>query len=346
MPYKLATYFGIGGLVLLGVVFWYQPFANVEDNLFLQENVPFSILEIPKKTTILVFGDVMLDRSVRKYIDEHGTAALFKYVQKDVDAADITLINLEGPITTYESVVSKENLQFTFATHTALDLSVVGVDIVSLANNHTNNFGLSGLKQTRGYLDNAKISYFGDPSNTESQLAYLLKKEKLTVSFVGYHQFENPEFTPIQNKIKEEKQKGNFVVLYPHWGIEYEKKAGAKERDLAQSAVIAGADMVIGAHPHVVQDMDAYEGKPIFYSLGNFIFDQWFTPDVQEGLALLLTFSDNTLVSIELKPFIRERYQPKWLEGDERGAWCNVYTKEVSFQKDSENTCMLSTKEV
>lgn len=215
-----------------------------------------------------------------------------------------------------------------------------------MANNHTNNFGLSGLQQTRVNLDNFQISYFGDPSNLESQLALNLKKEKLSISFIGYNQFESPKFTSIQGKIREEKQKGNFVVLYPHWGIEYEKKASAKEREIAQSAITAGADMVIGAHPHVVQDTDVYNGKPIFYSLGNFIFDQWFTPDVQEGLALLLTFNDDTLVSIELKPFIRERYQPQWLEGGERKEWCNVYAKGISFQKESEDACILSLKEV
>ncbi len=346
MSYRPFLYFGIAGLMLLCFIFLYQSQKNIDNSVFTEERVAIPFLQAPERTTILVFGDVMLDRSVRKYINEHGTAALFEYVQKDIDAAHITLINLEGPITTYESVVSKENLQFTFATHTALDLSTVGIDIVSLANNHTNNFGLSGLQQTRVNLDNSQISYFGDPSNLESRLALNLKKEKLSISFIGYNQFENPKFTSIQDKIREEKQKGNFVILYPHWGIEYEKKAGGKEREIAQSAIIAGADMVIGAHPHVVQDMEMYNGKPIFYSLGNFIFDQWFTSDVQEGLALLVTLSDDTLVSIELKPFIRERYQPHWLEGEERIHWCNTYTEGGSLQKENGDPCVLSVKEV
>lgn len=112
MSYRPFLYFGIAGLVLLCFIFSYQSPKNIDDSVFTQEHVAIPFLQTPKRTTILVFGDVMLDRSVRKYINEYGTAALFEYVQKDIDAAHVTLINLEGPITTYESVVSKENLQF------------------------------------------------------------------------------------------------------------------------------------------------------------------------------------------------------------------------------------------
>ena len=297
---------------------------------------------IPEKKTLLVFGDVMLDRYVRNYINASGTAALFQYVKNDIKAANATMFNLEGPVTEFASVVSKENLQFTFATHTASDLADIGIDIVSLANNHTNNFGREGLRQTKEYLHNANIIHFGDPYNEVENTVTKYTLGTTTISLVGYHQFENPDLTKILNTIKAEKESGNFVIFFPHWGNEYEKYASVSQKTKAEEVINAGADIIIGAHPHVIQNTEIYGGKPIFYSLGNFIFDQWFSEDVKYGLGLLLTFSGNTLESIELKPFYRARYHPKWLLEENRITWCKSYIQGTLFKPDQNNPCLLT----
>lgn len=297
---------------------------------------------IPEKKTLLVFGDVMLDRYVRKYINTSGTDALFEHIQDDIDTANATMFNLEGPITKFASVVSKENLQFTFATHTAFDLSEIGIDIVSLANNHTHNFGREGLQQTRRYLSDVNLTYFGDPYNDTEHTVTRYSLGATTISLVGYHQFENPDLTKILEIIKTEKTIGNFVIFFPHWGNEYEKNASTNQKIKAKDVIDAGVDIVIGAHPHIIQNAEVYKGKPVFYSLGNFIFDQWFSEDVKYGLGLLLTFSENTLESIELKPFYRERYHPKWLPEEKRVAWCKSYIQGTLFKSDQNNPCLLT----
>jgi len=314
-----------------------QEFAPI-----LIEKVSTEVLKTPpKKITILVFGDVMLDRYIRTYINASSTAALFQYVQNDITQADATIINLEGPITNYESVVSRENLQFTFAAHTANDLAHVGIDVVSLANNHTNNFGKDGLEQTWKYVHEAGMVFFGDPYNMTEKLATRYVVGSTTISFVGYHQFQNPDIKSILDAIRIEKEAGNFVVFFPHWGNEYEKEAAVSQTIKAEKVIDAGADIVIGAHPHVIQNAEVVKNKPVFYSLGNFIFDQWFSEDVKYGLALLLTFSGNNLESIELKPFYRVRYEPKWLIDDARVSWCKKFTEKSLFQIDQNNLCII-----
>lgn len=308
------------------------------------EQISEQINFIPEKKTLLVFGDVMLDRYVRNYIAASGTAALFEYVQNDITDTDATMLNLEGPITRFASVVSKENLQFTFATHTASDLSKIGIDIVSLANNHTHNFGKEGLHQTKEYLGAAGITFFGDPYNNNLNLVTRYKLGDITISLVGYHQFENPDVTNILQVIQEEKAQGNFIIFFPHWGNEYEKNANDLQKEIAHKVVQAGADIVIGAHPHVIQNVEIYNSKPVFYSLGNFIFDQWFFEDVKYGLALLLRFSEGNIESIELKPLYRARYHPKWLTGEERINWCTLYTQGISLTHNQENPCLLILK--
>lgn len=294
-----------------------------------------------QKVSVLVFGDVMFDRAVRTYIENNSTYALFKNVVEDIDNADITVINLEGPITDNPSVVTKENLQFTFAKHTAEDLFLVGIDAVSLANNHTSNFGREGLIQTRNNLADAKVGFFGDPANAKNYLVKSFSTSGLKISFVGYNQFENPNIDEVKKTIQGEKEKGHFVVFFPHWGEEYDTVANEKEAAIAKEVINVGSDIIIGAHPHVVQNMDTYNDTPIFYSLGNFIFDQWFSRDVQNGLALQLNFYNGTLVTIELKPFFRERYQPVWLQGEEKRKWCQEYNQS-DFDIVDGDSCLLN----
>lgn len=339
ISYKPLVYFALAGAFIFPALLLKESVLGEFESKVLEDVSPVS--DQPRKTKLLVFGDVMFDRDIRSYVDANGTAKLFEFVQKDISEADATLVNLEGPITENASVVSRENLQFTFAPHTASDLSNIGIRIVSLANNHTHNFGREGLRQTREYLGNADIAFFGDPYNEITNVATRYTLGATTISLVGYHQFENSDITNILNVIKTEKETGNFVIFFPHWGNEYEKNASANQITKAEEVINAGADIVVGAHPHVIQNAEVYNNKPVFYSLGNFMFDQWFSEDVKYGLGLSLTFSGNTLQSVELKPFYRARYQPKWLEGEDRVGWCKLYIQGTLYTYNKDNPCLL-----
>jgi poly-gamma-glutamate capsule biosynthesis protein CapA/YwtB (metallophosphatase superfamily) len=103
-------------------------------------------------------------------------------------------------------------------------------------------------------------------------------------SLIGIDLLANYDLQSLCNKIKAEKEAGYFVIVYPHWGNEYQTTHSSAQRDLAEKMIDSGADLIIGSHPHVVQDMQIYKGKPIIYSLGNLVFDQTFSKETQQGM--------------------------------------------------------------
>jgi len=112
------------------------------------------------------------------------------------------------------------------------------------------------------------------------------------------------------------KKDGDIVIVYPHWGDEYQHKHDARQSELAHAFIDAGADAVIGSHPHVIEGAEIYEGKPIFYSLGNLVFDQYFSDDTQQGLALRLNVDSAGIASVDLLPYEIPQSQPAFVDGD------------------------------
>ncbi len=328
--------------------FFYLEFLNrtpQSGNVTPVEEIQEEEILVPKEDptiTLLFFGDAMFDRGVRTQKD---VAGLFVGVQSMIDESDFTILNLEGTITPFTSVAAYANLNFTFPTTTALVLRSVGVDGVSLANNHTGDFGRKGLEYTRQYLDEAGIFHFGDEYNSSSTRSYVLRSGNNEIAFVGYHEFVNPVLTPFLEEIQMHKNAGRIVIFMPHWGTEYKKQANTSQIYIAQKAVEAGADIVIGAHPHVVQNAEMIQRSPVFYSLGNFIFDQFFSYDVKEELAVRVTIdlSSRVVTMLELIPLWRERYISAIIEN--RESWCVDYTKNSSlisgFFTEPGNGCML-----
>lgn len=229
----------------------------------------------------------MLDRNVRNKIGEVGFDTFFAGVKDLVENADIAVANLEGPFTKYPSVtatlVSKE-LRFTFDPALAPKLADLGFDVLGLANNHTLNFGTKGLKETREYLKQAGISYYGEPDNRD-ELSTVVEKNGIRVGFVGFHEFSYINFDKVIAEIDRIRPDVDVLIVSPHWGVEYQAAPTENMKKWAKLFIDHGADAVIGAHSHVVGDIDEYKGKKIFYSLGNFVFDQYFSEDTMKGLA-------------------------------------------------------------
>jgi poly-gamma-glutamate synthesis protein (capsule biosynthesis protein) len=245
---------------------------------------------LPKRSSeisIMIAGDVMLDRGVRSLGRKYGYESLFEAVAPLFKKADITAVNLEGPITGNASKTllpdgkTSKELTFTFATTTAKALEDAGISIVSLANNHTDNFGSSGLKETKDWLDRAGIKWFGSPWNSSSTESVIVKNG-VTVAFVGYHAFE-PGFDRVLKTVKSLSEKEDFVIVMPHWGAEYATSSSEKMRAQARSLADAGAKAIFGSHPHVILDREWLGDVPVFYSLGNLLFDQFFSPEVMQG---------------------------------------------------------------
>ncbi len=262
-----------------------------------------------REMNILIGGDVMLDRYIRKQINKYMTPEefvknyLFNLPETN-SKYDYVVANLEGPITDYRSKTLLDNgtfgtdLLFTFPTSTPEILKLLNIKIVSLANNHTDNFYHDGYMQTKKYLSESEIKYFGNPYNNnfvdkDENLSEIMCEKEICIAYVAYNQFtsENDKEL-IGEEIKKLRQDIDidFIIVMPHWGVEYEKISESFQKEYAHAWVDAGADIVVGAHPHVIQDNEIYKDKNIYYSLGNYIFDQWWKENVKNGLALDITF--------------------------------------------------------
>ncbi|QQG38243.1 MAG: CapA family protein [Candidatus Kaiserbacteria bacterium] len=267
----------------------------------------------PQIISVLFGGDLMFDRSIRAVAEKSGEDFLFSCIDPTLAEADVVVANLEGPIT---SLLSKSvgstpgdlhNTTFTFATTTAALLARHNIRVVNLGNNHIMNFGRGGLLETRAWLAGAGVRSFGDPDLPEEDRVLRADLRGIPFSFVNWSDWTpvgKPlasngagEPNPTVEQIMKEKEAGRVVVVYTHWGEEYVAPL-PRVRTLARSFVDAGAAIVVGSHPHIVQEKEIYKGKYIYYSLGNFIFDQYFSEEVRNGLLLAATFDRGGLRSL------------------------------------------------
>lgn len=236
---------------------------------------------------ILLVGDLMLDRTVRTTIDKKGFEYSFTDIKSIFEGMDLAVGNLEGAITSNSSLSQKNFniLKFTFPSSDARALRDLGFSGFSLANNHALDFGHDGYLETITNLGLNDLFYFGSPTNDQN----LSSSENIKgqdICFVGYHSLFVESLSPVVDEIKRIKPKCDFIVAFAHWGVEYEDYENKDQEREAYALVDAGADLVVGAHPHVIQPVEVYRGKAIFYSLGNFIFDQDFSLATRQGLAV------------------------------------------------------------
>lgn len=243
--------------------------------------------EIKNQVSILVFGDMMLDRNVFSLTEKSGSYGYpFQKIDLFMKGVDFRLANLEGPITDFTSVAKKNGiLKFTFSP-LFLEPLKKSFEIFSLANNHTANFGSKGLSETRDYLSKFGIDFFGDPDNSPAHQSEILEKNGIKIGFLGYHDLVEGDLVAFQEEIKKVKAESDFTIVYIHWGNEYQPLASSRQKQKARIFIDAGADLVLGSHPHIIQPMEIYKSKAIFYSLGNFVFDQYFSEATKEGLSL------------------------------------------------------------
>ena len=239
--------------------------------------------------SIVFAGDIMLDRNVYRAIlrDNKNFAHPFLRIDELLSNFDLRVANLEGPFTAAAFNMKRaEAMSFTFDSGFAPELAK-RFDVVSLANNHTYNFNEKGLASTKDILKKNGTQYFGDPLNRVGLIGTIIEKNGFKIGVVGYHAFAGPEAQNIPNvvaAIKALRPKVDFLVVMPHWGVEYKPKPSLSQIAAGHAFILAGADAVIGGHPHVVETVEQYKGHPIYYSMGNFIFDQYFSPETQRGI--------------------------------------------------------------
>lgn len=272
----------------------------------------FGRLPAQAGATILFGGDVMFDRYIRKVADARGGDYLFSCLADKLQKADLVVANLEGPITKAESmslgseVGTAQNITFTFPPETAKLLARHNIRLVNLGNNHMLNFSRWGLLETKQYLDDAGVGYFGDPDSPEEGRVARMHIKGIPVSFVNWSDWTSDKTDHTVAQVREEAESGRMVFVYTHWGDEYVAPP-ENVRQLAHSFVDAGAALVVGTHPHIVQEDELYKGVPIYYSIGNFIFDQYWNEEVSTGLLLRVSISPRGVERVEEEKIRLER---------------------------------------
>jgi poly-gamma-glutamate synthesis protein (capsule biosynthesis protein) len=264
----------------------------------------------PQEVHIFAAGDIMLDRKIRLISAQSGADYPFSCIDSLIKKADFAVANLEGPITANPSRSlgsvpgSTDNYYFTFPTTAGETLKRNGIGAVDLGNNHILNYGYGGLISTQENLSAAGVGYFGGVDGNEG--VFETDINGIQIAFLGYNEFGGSTVASVVNKIKEEHDAGKVVIVYTHWGDEY-IDSSPRLRPVATLFAEAGASAVIGSHPHVVLGSEYIGDTLVYYSLGNFIFDQYFSPDVTHGLALILTITKDGKVTAEEHPTVINR---------------------------------------
>jgi poly-gamma-glutamate synthesis protein (capsule biosynthesis protein) len=229
--------------------------------------------------TIQFFGDVYVPSSV--------TADVAARVQQELDDASFNVVNFEGVATEAFVPLEPKTFLLKMPLSVADKLRDAHISVVTLANNHSMDYGAQGLHDTLRVLDDAGIAHAGAGTNLNEALQpALVGTAGVTACIVAFSRTFPQSFwakddqpgtafarpPAIQAAVKGCKDKGFYTFAVFHWGKEGDSSPTDYQRTLARVAIDAGADGVIGHHPHVIQDIDVYKGKPIFYSLGNFLF--------------------------------------------------------------------------
>lgn len=264
--------------------------------------------------TIIATGDVIPARSVNsKMVTLHDFTYPFVKTALFLKKADAVFINLESPFVS-GCQPTLEGMVFCGDERSVDGLSYAGVSVASVANNHAGNYGVEGMKNTVRLLSskNIKITGLGEP-------AILQIKDK-TFGFLGFNDIgiggagiAQADPKQITLEVSTLRHQVDFVIVTFHWGIEYQSDPTERQRFLAHAAIDAGADLIIGNHPHWVQGVEQYKGKFITYAHGNYVFDQMWSQETREGVIGQYTFDRNGLKNVAFFPVIIDDYsQPRF----------------------------------
>ncbi len=264
-------------------------------------------------TQIILTGDVMLGRGVNFNMFRLGDYTRpFSRVGDILRQADFTVINLESqvfpgcPLAGESLLLCGNGLAYSA-------LQYAGIDVAQLANDHALDYGQSALELSRDWLAQSSID------STGLGKAALRTVRDTKFGFLGYNQVgslpavDTADPARLRQDISRLKTEVDVIVVGFHWGQEYQLQPTTAQISLAKAAVDAGADVIVGHHPHWVQGIQIYNGKPIFYSLGNFVSDQMESKETREGIAVKLNFWKNQLIEAQILPiFMNDFALPEW----------------------------------
>ena len=305
-----------GGFLLIFFLLFLLKSKNILDpsQAFIKKNpivnkIGFADLISKEKSEIIILGDIMLGRSVmEKSLEKKNPSYPFEKVKERLAQADLVVANLENPITK-DCQIHRGGFTFCAPVEMLEGLKESGIRVVGLANNHVNNYGQKGVQETQKFLKDKQIEWVG--------LNNLAIKEINGTNF-GFLAFDNT-ISRIKDSdyelIKMADEKVDVLLIMVHWGVEYQAVANKEQRLIAEKIIEKGGDLIVGSHPHWVQNVEEIKGKKVFYSLGNFVFDQAWSEETKKGMAVKLLFEGKELVETEEMPvYMKNLGQPEWVK--------------------------------
>ncbi|MBU2592785.1 MAG: CapA family protein [Patescibacteria group bacterium] len=269
-----------------------------------------------QKIVIAAVGDLGLGREVNWQIKTRQDPNFpFLKTAEILKEANLAVANLESPLIK-NCLPTRTGMKFCASPELVEGLVFAGIDLVNLANNHTDDYGQEGFEQTLEALNDYRIGYFGSGTIGRRDI------DGRRIAFLGFDDTVQPtEEEEVAGQTEKSKKESDLVIVSFHWGVEYQKTPSQRQKELAHLAIDHGADLVIGHHPHVLQPIEYYQGKLILYSLGNFVFDQMWSRETRIGAIALITFEKGEQAKLELLPtLIKDCCQPELITEPEKSA--------------------------
>jgi len=264
----------------------------------------------PPSVTLALLGDVMLGRSV------HPSAETFLYLEPYLRSADLALANLESPLTgqpvqtasPYALCAPPENVKF---------LAQAGFDLLSLANNHILDCGLDGLAETQSTLAEANLGYLGpDPTPAFREV------NGIRLAFLAFDATSDFQLQSAVQAVQSARQAAALVIVSIHWGAEYQSGESDYQEQIASQLAGAGAALIWGHHPHVLQPAQWLDGRQtlVLYSLGNALFDQYGLETTRRSALAWVKLNQQGVQGLQAVPFLIDVRHSRIVEADAASA--------------------------
>lgn len=321
---------GIGACnaLLADSILW--PTGNIE--AFTRIKRLQTVKHPDEEWTLLAAGDIMLSRFVAAVMSRESLSYPYDDIRGLVQSADIAFANLENPVGS-GSRMPYDGMLFRADPHTLGALREAGFDVLSIANNHMSDAGRQNIGKTAEYLRDSGFLIAGAGTNeSEARTPAVVEINGKKIFFLAYGdpRFGNQvhfadathpgiakaQLETMRADIERARSEADIIVLSLHAGIEYLEKPDKIHRQLLDDAVAAGADLVLGHHPHVIQPLEKIGDTWVIDSLGNLVFDQMWSDDVKRGITLLFRYSSDDISEIEAIPIYMHNFaQPRIISG-------------------------------
>lgn len=309
-----------------------NPEYMVENNVYAKDAAS------PDQVTITFAGDILFDENymiMERVKDSRNIAdGVQPGLIAEMKSADIMMLNNEFPYSDRGAPTQGKKFTFRAKPSAVSYLNDMGVDIVALANNHAYDYGEPAFMDTMSILEEAGITYVGAGRNLQEArrpVYYIINNMKIAiVAATQIEKLDNPDTKGATDSsagvfrcwngdnlletVREAKANSDFVIVYLHWGTENEAAIDWAQEKQAPEVVAAGADLIIGAHPHCLQRISVVQGVPVMYSLGNF----WFNSKTVDTGMIKVTLNQNGLQSYQFIPCQQTGSQTMLLQGEEK----------------------------